>query len=275
MLILLKASDLVDRESRSCSTLPESRMHPDALICSHPRSGGRWLRYLVSYYLASRHRLNLELTPESVFAVVPDHHDEPRRGYPAFRFAGQRDLPLISVCHQSYAWELHRGQPTVFLARNAYDVVVSAYGYARDKGQFLGTMAEFIRHPRLGLAAWVQYMNSWAPRLLTHRDVGFVSYGELNAEPTKALVRLLRFVDQRPDPDLVEAAVASGQALRNSRQIRTGQEGNFWDHLQPEEIFDIQEAVHRDLSDVSIHMLRSIGVEVDPFPRAESDGSID
>jgi hypothetical protein len=272
MLIFLKDSDLVaSLPDGTAGLLSHTCMHPDALICSHPRSGGRWLRYLVSYYLASKHGLNFELKPDSVFAVVPDHHDEPRRGYPAFQFAGQRDLPLIAVCHQSFAWELHRGQPTVFLARNAYDVVVSAYSYLREKGQFSGTMAEFIRHPRLGLAAWIQYMNSWAPKLLTHRDAAFLSYGELDSEPANALIKLLRFVDQRPDPDLIEAAVASGQALRSSRQIRTGQEGNFWDHLQPEEIFDIQETVHRELDDTAVHLLRSIGVEVDPFPRVQAE----
>ena len=34
---------------------------------------------------------------------------------------------IVAVCHQTYSWEHHRGYPLVFLARNAYDVVVSAY----------------------------------------------------------------------------------------------------------------------------------------------------
>jgi len=243
-------------------------MPADALLCSHPRSGGRWLRYLLAHSLAAHHRLDVEVTPQSMFAVVPDHGDEPTRGYPAFRFHGRRGVPLAAVCHQPYSWELHRGHPLVFLARNAYDVVVSAYVYyTQERPEYAGTMRDFIRHPRLGLSAWMQYMNSWAPALIAHRDCVRISYGELAADTGRALTRVLEFLNQEPGPALVKAAVESAGALRSARGIRTGQEGNFWDHLQPDEIFDIQERVDRGLSPQAVHLLESMGVEVDPFPR--------
>jgi hypothetical protein len=246
-------------------------MHTDALLCSHPRSGGRWLRYLLAHYLAAHHRLDLEVTPQTVFAVVPDHVQEGPRGWGAYRFNGRRGLPLAAVCHQPYAWELHRGAPLAFLARNAYDVVVSAYVYyTQEKPEYVGSMRDFIRHPRLGLATWIQYMNSWAPTLLTHRDAMLLSYGELAAEPAAALVRVLEFLDHPADPALVQAAVRSAGEMRGARGIRTGQEGNFWDHLQPDEIFDVQEQVDRGLSTHAVHLLNSMAVEVDPFPRGMS-----
>jgi hypothetical protein len=246
-------------------------MHADALLCSHPRSGGRWLRYLLAHYLAAHHKLGVEVTPQTVFAVVPDHHDERTRGYQAFRFQGRRGLPLAAVCHQPYSWELHRGYPLVFLARNAYDVVVSAYAYyTQEKAEYAGSMREFIRHPRLGLGTWIEYVNSWAPALITHRDAVLVSYRDLNAHSAVSLERVLAFLNQTPDPALVQATVESASALRSARGIRTGQEGNFWDHLQPDEIFDIQERLDRGLSTHAVHLLQSMGVEVDPFPRADS-----
>ena len=244
-------------------------MHADILLCSHPRSGGRWLRYLLAHYLAARHRLGVEVTPRTVFSVVPDHVQEGPRGYRAFGFAGSRGLPLAAVCHQPYAWELHRGFPLVFLARNAYDVVVSAYVYyTREKPEYTGSMRDFIRHPRLGLRGWMEYVNGWAPVLLTHRDAVRLSYRELDSDPGAALERVLRFLSQAPDPALVQAAVQSANQLRSARGIRTGQEGNFWDHLQPDEIFDIQDQVERGLSGHAVHLLQSMGVELDPFPRA-------
>lgn len=243
-------------------------MHADALLCSHPRSGGRWLRYLLAHYLAARHELGVEVTPQSVFAVVPDHHEERSRGYRAFRFAARRGLPLAAVCHQPFAWELHRGYPLLFLARNAYDVVVSAYVYYTEgKGEYTGSMRDFIRNPRLGLPTWIAYVNSWAPVLLTHRDATLLSYRDLDGDPAAALGRVLGFLDQQPDAERVRASVESATALRNVRGIRTGQEGNFWDHLQPTEIFDIQEQLDRGLSPQAVHLLQSMGVEVDPFPR--------
>jgi hypothetical protein len=245
-------------------------MYADSLICSHPRSGGRWLRFLVAHYLGSRHHLRPAVTPETVFGVVPDHHPSSERGYPA---AAERDrqVPLLAVCHEPYTWDRHRGFPVIFLARNAYDVVVSAYYHLTEgKRTFSGSMMEFLHHPRMGLPTWIAYMNSWAPKLLTHRDVTFLAYGELGRDPAGVLERVLAFIDEEPDPLLVAGAVAQAQRLRDSRLIRTGQEGNFWDHLQPEEIFDIQELLQVGLSDVSRHLLQAIGIELDPFPRVDS-----
>ncbi|HEX6925832.1 MAG TPA: sulfotransferase domain-containing protein [Longimicrobiaceae bacterium] len=245
-------------------------MSADALICSHPRSGGRWLRYLIAHYLAAHHQLGLEVTPREVFTVVPDHHEDPVRGYPAYGFRGRVEVPLVAVCHQPYSWELHRGYPVVFLARNAYDVMVSAYHHlAHQKGEYIGSMREFIRHPRLGLPAWIEYFNRWAPKLLTHRDALLLSYRDLSADSAETLARVVRFLNHDPDPVLVAAAVESADRLRSGRDIKTGQEGNFWDHLQPDEIFDIQEEVGRGLSEFSVCLLHKMGVEVDPFPREE------
>ena len=243
-------------------------MHADALLCSHPRSGGRWLRYLLAHYLAAHHKLGVEVTPQTVFAIVPDHHEEGARGYRAFQFQGTRGLPLAAVCHQPYSWELHRGYPLVFLARNAYDVVVSAYVYyTQEKPEYAGSMRDFIRHPRLGLTTWMSYVNSWAPALITHRDAVLLSYRELDTDPAAALSRVLVFLNQTPDPALVKATVENATEMRGARGIRTGQEGNFWDHLQPDEIFEIQEQLDRGLSAHGVHLLQSMGVEVDPFPR--------
>jgi hypothetical protein len=243
-------------------------MHADILLCSHPRSGGRWLRYLLAHYLAAHYRLRVEVTPRTVFSVVPDHVQEGPRGYRAFEFPGTHGLPLAAVCHQPYSWELHRGFPLVFLARNAYDVLVSAYVYyTQEKPEYTGSMHDFIRHPRLGLGGWMEYVNGWAPALLTHRDSVRLSYRELDTDPAAALERVLVFLNQTPDAALVQAAVQSANQMRNARGIRTGQEGNFWDQLQPYDIFDIQDQLERGLSNHAVHLLQSMGVELDPFPR--------
>lgn len=249
-------------------------MNADALICSHPRSGGRWLRFLLAHYLSARHSLQLVVTPETVFNVVPDHEPGASRGYGAFRFEQRRGLPLVGVCHQNFDWSLHRGYPTIFLLRNAYDVMVSAYFHlAQQKGRFSGSMADFIAHPVYGLQGWIEYINAWSPHFLVHRDAMAISYGELDRDPNMALRRILAFLDQPPAKNLVDAAVIRGAAFRSSRKIRTGQEGNFWDHLHPEDIFQIQGRLHEELSEFSIALLRSTGVEIDPFPRTDHSAS--
>lgn len=246
-------------------------MDAEVLICSHPRSGGRWLRYLLGHYLATRRRLEVPETPDRVFRIVPDHHDETRRGYPAYAYAGEPEVPLVAVCHQPYVWDRHRGYPVIFLARNAYDVIVSGFHHlSQEKGEYSGTMREFIAHPTLGIASWIRYMNAWAPRLLTHRDATFLAYGDLSRDPAAALTQVLDFLDEEIDEAGVRESVEMAASHRSSRKIRTGQEGNFWDHLQPEELFEIQSRLREGLSEVSIALLGRIGVEVDPFPRTDN-----
>lgn len=248
-------------------------MHADALICSHPRSGGRWLRFLLAHYLSARHRLGVTITPETVFGVVPDHDFSSERGYGALHFRPSRGVPLVAVCHRRHSAAHHRGYPTIFLVRNAYDVVVSAHSHLTQvKGGYVGSVRDFIRHPTLGLPSWIAHVNSWAPSLLTHRDAISVAYGELDESPEGALERVLTFLDQPLDAALIEAAAARGAAFRAARTIRTGQEGNFWDHLQPEEIFDIQAGIQEGLSEFGIELLRSSGIDLDPFPRKSAGG---
>jgi len=243
-------------------------MHADSLICSHPRSGGRWLRFLVANYLSERYDLGGTDRPENVFAIIPDHHGSSPRGYPTFQYGNVRGFPLVSVCHQPFSWEIHRGFPTVFLARNPYDVVVSAYFHlTHEKGEYAGSLADFLPHPRFGLPAWIHYVNSWARVLLTHRDSLRIAYGDLDSDPAGVLTRVLEFLNELPDPLLVHLAVERAAALRGARKIRTGQEGNFWDHLQPEEIFEVQAIVRRDLSEFASSLLQASGVSIDPFPR--------
>lgn len=245
-------------------------MDAEVLICSHPRSGGRWLRYLLGHYLTARRRLEVPATPDRVFRIIPDHHDETRRGYPAYAYADAPDVPLVAVCHQPYVWDLHRGYPIIFLARNAYDVVVSGYHHlSQEKGEYSGSMREFIDHPTLGVASWIRYMNAWSPRLVTHRDATFLAYGALAREPSGVLTQVLGFLDEEIDESAVAEACEVAASHRSSRKIRTGQEGNFWDHLQPEDLFEIQRRLHDGLSEVSVALLDRIGVEVDPFPRTD------
>jgi alcohol sulfotransferase len=225
---------------------------------------------MVAHYLAARYEPEFEVTASNVFEIVPDHITDPVRGYPAFRYRNGCGSRLFAVCHQPWTVDLHRNFPVLFLARNPYDVVVSAYFHlTREKQSYTGSLRDFISHPRLGLDSWIGYMNRWAPELLRHRDVTFLSYGQLRADPAASLCKVLEFVDEQPDESRVAAAVESSQALRDSRAIRTGQEGNFWDHLQPEEIFSIQDMTQRGLSGLSVSLLEAIGVEIDPFPRLE------
>jgi len=147
-------------------------------------------------------------------------------------------------------------------------VMVSGYHHlVHQKGEYAGSMRDFIAHARLGLPAWTSYINSWSPKLLTHRDALLLGYGELSTDSGGALRRVLRFLNHDPEEDLVIDAVAAAERWRGGNGIRTGQEGNFWDHLQPDEIFDIQEGVTRDLTEISVTVLQRMGVEIGPFPR--------
>ena len=159
---------------------------------------------------------------------------------PARAAAGRRVPPAVFVGTAPR-------RPLAFLARNAYDVVVSAYVYyTQEKPEYAGSMREFIRHPAAG-AGHVDRVReqlgahaAHAPRL----HAAFLRRAGC-AIPRRRWSACWSSWTTRPIPRWCGPRRRAPSELRSARGIRTGQEGNFWDHLQPDEIFDIQERVDR------------------------------
>ena len=118
-----------------------------------------------------------------------------------------------------------RDRRIIFLFRDPRDTVVSCFFQAtkrlKPSQRFPGTIGEFIRDPRYGIAKIAGFNLLWLEAFGAFRDYVSVSYEDLHRNTAGELDRLIRFVTGKPaDPQTLEQAVAAG-SFDNMRRVET------------------------------------------------------
>jgi hypothetical protein len=113
----------------------------------------------------------------------------------------------------------------IFLFRDPRDTAVSCYFQAtkrlKPSQRFNGTIGDFIRDPRYGIAKIAGFNLLWLEALGAFRDYASVSYEDLHGDTSGELDRLIRFATGRPaDPQTLKQAVAAG-SFDNMRRVET------------------------------------------------------
>lgn len=229
----------------------------DTVLASYPKSGRTWFRFILTSYLDKTFQLKTTPDLHSMFTVIPNFDMDAERGLPAFAYKRHRPkLPLITVSHLSYSKMRFRSHPIIFMVRNPWDVMVSAYFHAtRQKHRFLGDIDGFLRDPDQGVVALTHYLNIWSSGLQTHRHI-VISYEALSHDPKGQTERALNFLGIGSDPQALADAVEGAKfqnmqklELQNglpghdydrddteSRRMRRGMVGGFRDYLTPGQI---------------------------------------
>ncbi len=257
----------------------------DVIVVPHPKTGGTWLRVMLSRLYQRRHGL-----PER--RVVKS--DELARRDPALpRF-------LFTNGHYTYEGAVGRwidspesrpaltGKKLVLLARHPADVAVSWYlqftrrikaykrelierglRHAIDPASI--SLWDFVRHDELGLPALVDFFNAWERRLAGLPSSLVLRYEDLRAEPARELARLVRHLGEDFGPEEIDEAVRfgsfenlralerqgffrnSGLSPRKARgrsisKVRRGKVGGYRDYFAAEQIAWIDSLVAERLS---------------------------
>jgi hypothetical protein len=118
-----------------------------------------------------------------------------------------------------------RDRRIIFLFRDPRDTVVSCFFQAtkrlKPSQRFQGTIGEFIRDPRYGIAKIAGFNLLWLEASGAFRDYASVSYEDLHRNTAGELDRLIRFATGKPaDPQTLEQAVAAG-SFDNMRRVET------------------------------------------------------
>ncbi|HEX3128274.1 MAG TPA: sulfotransferase domain-containing protein [Thermoanaerobaculia bacterium] len=183
------------------------------LFLSYPKSGRTWVRFLVDAYLADLHGIQ-----------VPNVFDAERRLDPRWRIewehltgamiqmlpydrVGEIDLPSLD------------GRTCVWLSRDPYATLASAYFQARDRVKvFQGTPSEFVRSPLFGarkLAAFQALVESLKDRFSSFTPL---TYEGFQADPAAGLRTVLEALGAEVDPERIGNAVALG-TFENLRRL--------------------------------------------------------
>jgi hypothetical protein len=271
---------------RLLTTLQRSMLkNADVMIIRHPKTGGTWLRALLTRLYAQKYGLS------------------DRRVFKADELYRQnRDLPHFLVTNGYVSWErmvadaFTNNDPTldnkkiIFLARHPADIVVSWYiQYTKRTKAFKRELVEaemgetidrdnisrwdFIQHPKLGLPALIDFHNFWANALAGRDNALIVRYEDLRLETAQTLKRITDFIGEPFTDKQIEDAVAFGsvdnmRALERSHyfsnnslrlrdagnddmlKVRRAKVGGYRGDLPPEQLGWVEEQINARIDPV-------------------------
>jgi hypothetical protein len=238
-------------------------------LCSFPKCGRTWLRFLVANYLDEALSLGVGIDFRTLFTVVPNAGADPVTGEPAFAFEGDDRVPRLVASHDSWSATLG-DDPVVLLVRDPLDVLVSYYFHeTRQWHLYDGDLKSYIRDPELGVARLAGFLNSWAERLEGHRHV-VLTYEGMHANTAGELRRVLEFLGIAGiDDEVLERAVerSSFESMQRTevaaplaghdyevsdpeaRRVRRGAIGGYVDYLDDEDVVYVRTTLEATLTE--------------------------
>jgi hypothetical protein len=250
----------------------------DVIFIRHPKTGGTWLRAMLTQLYAARDGIS----PKRVFKS-----DELN--------LQNASLPRWMITNGYMSWErmvadafkandpVLKGKKTIFLARHPGDVVVSWHRqYQKRTKPFKRELLEaemdgpvdwqsmdrwtFIQRRELGLPALIEFHNFWARTLAGRDDALIVRYEDLRHDTETELKRIVDFLGEPFTDAQIQQAVAFGSVdnmralehsgyfqnsslrLRDSNdpdtyKVRRAKVGGFHDDLAPEHAAWVAEQV--------------------------------
>jgi hypothetical protein len=236
------------------------RKKPGAWLCSYPKCGRSWLRFIIANYFNLRHDLGLEIDFHSIFRLLPNDGNDSLKGLGGYRYGDDQRFPLLISNHAAYREGGLGGAPVVFMVRSIPDVVVSDYFHtARLLKTYSGTMKEFIRDPQGGLHRYLRYLSSWADFLRTGQ-AHVVRYEALHARTAEVAAGVLSFLNIPVDQPLLAESVrrSTFEAMQETekekgiagheyhfedpeaRRVRKGLVGGYREYLDADDLGYIQ-----------------------------------
>lgn len=185
----------------------------DLLLVSPPKCGRSWLRVMLAHHWHECFGTPLdELPGSSRWYRLPRHiprlfhtHvlNEPASLRRLFgpRLAGRRPVLLLVRDPRDALLSLHRHFR--FCSRRTE---WQRFGLGEDPGQL--SLERFLRHPRIGLPAFLALYDRLAAFLDRHPRCLLLRYEDLRADPAASFARLLGFLGEPTEPQAVARTVA-------------------------------------------------------------------
>lgn len=154
----------------------------DAFICSFPKSGNTWVRFILANALS-----NETITLKNINKFVPGVHAHSAS-------VNEMNSPRYIKSHFPY-FELY--PKTVYIHRDFRDVVTSFYHFKKGQGKFTGTLDDFYRTINKGaFGSWNQHVE----KALTFQNenpnrIFVLSYSDLHDNFEAVVTNLLGFLN--------------------------------------------------------------------------------
>lgn len=209
----------------------------DIAVVRHPKTGGTWLRVLITRLYAAKYGL-----PSQRVVRTDELHALDAR------------VPIFLSSSGYLSWErgwgdvvatdpVLREKRLLLLARHPGDIVVSWYiqftkrTSAFKREMLLAEMSDpidresisrwdFIQHPEVGLPAVIDYYNYWAKNVEQLPRAHVVRYEDLRADTATELRRLATFLGD----DFTDAHVNDAVDFASFEKLREKEQSGYFDN---------------------------------------------
>jgi len=245
-------------------------------LCSFSRSGRTWLRFILSNYFNLKFNLGLKMDFNGLYTLIPSLVDKDRINE-AYQLLYNHNGPLIITTHSQYNPFLFKYEKILFLTRSVYDTLVSLYFHnAKFHQRYEKSIKYFIREPNLGVMKWINYMNSWSPKLLQGHCI-VITYEQLHNKSVESVEKVLSFLNISCDIAMIQDALelSSFKIMKEkssivdhnydnnddeSKKIRKGEIGAYDKYLDNDDIQYIRQQCQINLSKKSKYFLVHNGI---------------
>lgn len=176
------------------------------IMISYPKSGRTWVRYMVNRYLIKRLK-----TPVDDAVKVEDHLVNTPNHILWTHFNGAM-LFKKPYWEMGFDYNQLRNFPCVFLARNFYGTIASAYYHGRlRKNIFTHEPKAFLHCPRYGIIKLISFYNQIDEvKNLCGKFTAF-RYETLQKDPRTIFVQMLEAFGQPIDEAIVDEVIEEGK----------------------------------------------------------------
>lgn len=253
---------------------------PVYYICSYPKSGRTWLRFILSNYINLKFNLNIKIDFHSIFTLIPNYEYDKRKGIEIYDYFTNNRFPLMLASHTKYNPEMFSDGKTIFLLRSVYDIMVSDYFQNTDMLKtWNGDIKSFIRRREDGIYRLCSYLNSWA-QILQDCKALIVSYEGLYADAELTVSNILEFLKIPFDKQLLQHSLKSSSFSEMKKlekvkgipgidytacnadtlRVREGIVGGYKEYLDADDVSFIDSICKKELTAASKGLLSSMSL---------------
>lgn len=184
---------------RVISRFPDFQSAADVAVCSFPRSGNTWMRFLLAHLFWPGVNASLD----NIGAFVPDIYQTRAVG---FDFEGVRFF-------KTHGSQFEKYPRTIYMKRSQLDALFSYYEYHRDQKRFRGTFLEYLKGDltqSVTGCSWKEHVTKAETFFCSQPNrIIIVSYEDLKMNPLNELKKITAFLKMEVEEKIVIRAIGS------------------------------------------------------------------
>ncbi|MFW6130379.1 MAG: sulfotransferase domain-containing protein [Atribacterota bacterium] len=164
-------------------------------LCSYPKSGRTWVRFIISNYINDLFNLGLNVDFQSMFKITPNLINNKTRGIEAYKYYENPQIPFIVSTHNTNIYAPNR--QIILILRKPHDILVSYFHHLKfHTKNFNGSFTQFLNHPEFGIKKLIDYLNYWDPFV---NKILIITYEQMHKNCHGEISKIIKFINLKID----------------------------------------------------------------------------